>query len=199
LIDGEAAGCRRERTRRCRANINWQTAQERQNAIDAQVACGEALASQSGRISQGIAREVAHYAFSRLEHYDTNIQHQTVQKFLSHNIMTGMIPPFLENLESVKLQSNIISSMREGLKDHLVGVKQSKLVMAKDILCTLASSGEVGSGRGVVGLLGVDRRNIGQARTMRLTVDAGHDAFWLHHQRKIHSDAISESARAAVE
>jgi hypothetical protein len=87
--------------------------------------------------------------------------------------MTGMIPPFLNNLELVKLQSNIISSMREGLRDYLVGVKQSKLIMAKDILCTLASSREVGSGRGIVGLLGVDRRNIGRARTRRLTLDAG--------------------------
>jgi hypothetical protein len=86
--------------------------------------------------------------------------------------MTGMIPPFLNNLEFVKLQSNIISSVREGLRDHLVGVKQSKLEMAKDILCTLASSREVGSRRGVAGLLGVDRRNIGQARTRRLTLDA---------------------------
>jgi asparagine synthetase A len=47
--------------------------------------------------------------------------------------MTGMIPPFLNNLEFVKLQSNIISSVREGLRDHLIGVKQSKLVMANDI------------------------------------------------------------------
>ena len=38
------------------------------------------------------------------------------------------------------LQDSVLSSVREGLKDHLVGVKASKIVMAKDILCTFASS-----------------------------------------------------------
>jgi hypothetical protein len=58
--------------------------------------------------------------------------------------------------------------LREGLRDHLVGVKQSKLVMTKDILCTLASTSEVGRGRVVARLLGVDRRNIGWARSSKL-------------------------------
>jgi hypothetical protein len=58
-----------------------------------------------------------------------------------------------------------------------VGVKQSKLIMAKDILCTFASTSEVESGRGMAGLLGVDRRNISRARGRRVLLDAGQDAF----------------------
>ena len=38
------------------------------------------------------------------------------------------------------LQDSVLSSVREGLKDHLVGVIASKIVMAKDILCIFASS-----------------------------------------------------------
>jgi hypothetical protein len=47
--------------------------------------------------------------------------------------MKGMIPPFLRDLETMKLQDSVMSNMRDGLKDHLVGMHQSKVVMAKDI------------------------------------------------------------------
>jgi hypothetical protein len=78
--------------------------------------------------------------------------------------MKGMIPPFLSNLETMKLQDSVMSNVRDGLKEHLVGVHQSQIVMAKDILCILATNSEVGSGRGLAGILGVDRRNIVWAR-----------------------------------
>jgi hypothetical protein len=51
-----------------------------------------------------------------------------------------------------------------------VGVKQSKLVMAKNILCKFASTFEVGNGRGLVKLLDVDRRSISKAQGRRLLV-----------------------------
>lgn len=69
------------------------------------------------------------------------------------------------------MQHYVLSSVREGARDHLVGVRQSKLIMAKDVLCTLVSSPQVGSGRGVVGLLEVDMRNITKGRSMRLILD----------------------------
>jgi hypothetical protein len=78
------------------------------------------------------------------------------------------------------LQDSVLSSVREGLKDYLVGVKPSKIVIAKDILCTFALSSEIGSGRRLAGLLGVDRKNISKARSRRRILDAGQDAFWLH-------------------
>ena len=91
------------------------------------------------------------------------------------------------------------SSVREGLKDHLVGVKASKIVMAKDILCTFASSSQVGSGRGLVGLLEVDRRNISKARSRRQILDAGQDAFWLHQRRSVQSDSLPKNVKLAVQ
>ena len=66
--------------------------------------------------------------------------------------MKEMIPPYLKDLQTIKLQQSNLSSIREGIKNHLVGMKQSKLVMAKDILCTFASTSEVGSRRGLAGL-----------------------------------------------
>ena len=73
--------------------------------------------------------------------------------------MKAMIPPFLSNLKIVKLQHSIVSSVRTGVRDHLVGSKPSKIIMAKDILCTFVLSSDIGSRTGFVGLLGVDRRN----------------------------------------
>jgi hypothetical protein len=45
--------------------------------------------------------------------------------------------------------------------------------MAKDILCTFASSAESGSKRGIAVLLEVDRRNIKKAIDRRMLIDLG--------------------------
>jgi hypothetical protein len=79
----------------------------------------------------------------------------------------------LKDLQTIKLQQSIFSSVREGIKDHLVGVKKSKLIMAKDILCIFTSTSKVESGRGLAGLLGVDMRNISRARGRRVVLDVG--------------------------
>ena len=85
--------------------------------------------------------------------------------------MFGMIPPFLRNLDTVKFKHSVISALRDGMKDHLVGVHESKIVMAKDILCTLATNSHIGSGRGLVALLRIDMRNIIRAKGRRLLLD----------------------------
>ena len=57
--------------------------------------------------------------------------------------MKEMIPPFLRDMGSFKLQNHVVSSVRDGMRNHLAGVKPSKIVMVKDILCTFASCSEV--------------------------------------------------------
>jgi hypothetical protein len=112
--------------------------------------------------------------------------------------MKAIIPPFLSNLKIVKLQHSVVSSMRTGMRDHLVGSKPSKIVMAKDILCTFASSSDVGNRRGFAGLLGADRRNFQKARGRRLVIDSGQDGFWLHNRRVIRNDSLSDHVKAVV-
>jgi hypothetical protein len=112
--------------------------------------------------------------------------------------MKDIVPPFLSDLGTLKLHNSVISSVREGMRDHLVDSKPSKIVMAKDILCTFASGSHCGRGRGLAGLLGVDRRNIYHARSRRMVLDAGHDAFWLQHRRKVRSNSPPESVKDAV-
>jgi hypothetical protein len=156
----------RDRTQRCRARnrVTAEVDSYVNTARQPPTVSVELGASKATRISQDLAKEIAEFASSRLEQYDSNIQHLTIQRFLGHSSMKEMIPPYLKDLQTIKLQQSIFSSVREGIKDHLVGVKKSKLVMAKDILCTFVSMSELGSRSGLAGLLGVDRRNISRAR-----------------------------------
>jgi hypothetical protein len=100
-----------------------------------------------------------------------------VTKFLDNSKMKGMILPFLSNLVIIKLQDSVMSNVRDGMKDHLVGVYQSKIVMAKDILCALATNSKVGNRKGLAGILEVNRKNILWARDRGFTLDNGNDAF----------------------
>ena len=128
-----------------------------------------------------------------------NIEHLGIQKFLQHLSVENMIVPYLTNLKNVKLQHSVLSNVREGVKDHLVVVKNFKIVMAKDILCTFALGLDVGIGRGMACLLGVDRRNITKAWEKRTSLDSMQDAFWLHNRRKPHCNLLPQDIRATVE
>ncbi len=63
-------------------------------------------------------------------------------------------------LDSVKHNLEIVNNFKSGLTIHLLGSRKTKLVVAKDIFCTLASSQYVSSNKGVAKMLGVDKRNI---------------------------------------
>jgi hypothetical protein len=70
----------RERKRRCRAR-RGETAKMAQGVNSGPQPppiSVELCASRATRISQDLAKEIAEFASSRLEHYDTNIQHLTV-------------------------------------------------------------------------------------------------------------------------
>jgi hypothetical protein len=53
----------------------------------------------------------------------------------------------------------LIENFKFGLSSHVIGPWSNTLAMAKDIVCTFASS-LVGSNKGVARVLGVDTRNI---------------------------------------
>jgi hypothetical protein len=60
----------------------------------------------------------------------------------------------------MKCNQVVVDNMNSGMTTHLTGVHPSHSLMAKDIVCILASSQSVGSSRGLAKVLGVDRRNI---------------------------------------
>lgn len=66
--------------------------------------------------------------------------------------------------------------MKDGLISHLVGSHQSKVVMAKDIACTLVAYAHtiesgINSGRGIARLLGVDKWNIKRGMEQQILLD----------------------------
>ena len=192
----------RERTQRCRARKA--AGANREVPIDSNPSCeslgtSDLCASRVNRISAHVAKEIVAFTAQRLQQYDRNIRALTVEKLLGHTCMADITPAYLSNLESVKLGHFVLSSVREGMREHLVGQKTSKIIMAKDILYTFASKGNVGSGRGIAGLLGVDKRNISKAQGRRVLLDSAQDAFWLHHRRKTRSDSLAENVKTLVE
>jgi hypothetical protein len=108
----------RERTQRCRVR----------RGETAEMALGvnsgpqpppvsvELCASRAIRISQDLAKEIAEFASSRLEHYDTNVKHLTVQRFLGHSYMKEMIPPYLKDLQTIKLQQSVFQVLERELR-----------------------------------------------------------------------------------
>jgi hypothetical protein len=61
----------------------------------------------------------------------------------------------------VKLNHLVVSNIKDEMREHLVENRQSKVVLAKNIVCAFASSGSLlTSTKGVALVLGVDRRNI---------------------------------------
>ena len=109
-----------------------------------------------------------------------------------------MVPDFLVDPSKVKLRHSVLSNLKEGMADHLLGVRQSKIVMAKDIVCTLASSSNMGSRRSVADVLGVDRRNLKRGMQRRLLLDTQQNAFWLKYRSTCRSDALPVSATMVV-
>jgi phage regulator Rha-like protein len=67
--------------------------------------------------------------------------------------------------------------MKAGISMHLVGSKKSHLVMAKDIICTLASFENMTSSRFVAEVLGMDRRNIKKGINRQVQLDLENQAF----------------------
>ncbi len=84
------------------------------------------------------------------------IQHEVIQKFLNHSLLKDMGLPYLINPRVVKHKYDVLQNMKEGINTHWASCRKSKLVMAKDIVCTLTSSQSITSKRTIVKVLGVD-------------------------------------------
>jgi hypothetical protein len=67
--------------------------------------------------------------------------------------------------------------MKEGINAHLASCRKSKLVMAKDIMCTLTSSQSITSKKAIARVLGVDGQNIPREVLRHAQLDTMNDAF----------------------
>ena len=76
--------------------------------------------SRASKISAGLARKLVQLASPLLKDFDLKIQLLIIQKFLSHVFIKDIVPPFLSDLGTLKLQNSVISSVWEDMRDHWV-------------------------------------------------------------------------------
>ncbi len=81
-------------------------------------------------------------------------------KFLNHFIVKDVVLPYLVDSRAIKHKDDVLQNMKASINTHLIGPKASKLMMAKDIVCTLASSQSIGNNITLAKLLGANRWNI---------------------------------------
>jgi hypothetical protein len=77
--------------------------------------------------------------------------------------MKGMVPDYFNDLQYVKHNQEVLSNMKSGITHYLTSAKQFQLVVAKEVVCMLAYNASIGSSRGVVKVLEVDKQNIRRA------------------------------------
>ena len=141
---------------------------------------------------------MARFTAKHLQGVDSKVQNNVVCKFLSHPIMSKIVPPFLQDFNAIHQNHEVIQNIKADISTHLVGSKKSHLVMAKDIICTLASSQTISSSEFVAKVLEIDRQNIKKGLHKRIQEDLEKEAFWRNNQRYQHTDPIFEEMRALV-
>ncbi len=78
----------------------------------------------------------------------------------------------------MKHNQQVMSNLKSRITNYLIGQKKSQIVVAKNIVCMLASS-QLGCKKinGFAKALDVDRRNIKKAMERRLQFDIKKDIF----------------------
>jgi hypothetical protein len=153
---------------------------------------------QTQKITAEAARRIALYALTELKDFELPVQNLILEKTFAHTLLQGFLPDYLKDLEAVKHNQVVVGNINSGMTSHLTGERPSQSLMAKDIVCTLASSQSLGSSRGLARALGVDRRNIKKAIMRRVLLDTQKDAFWTCYKRAARSDVLPESMRLLV-
>jgi hypothetical protein len=100
---------------------------------------------------------MAMFSIKQMKGMDIILQQTTFEKFITHPLVTNMLPKYLKDLDSIKCNLEILGNFKYGLIAHLLGSCKIELIVAKNIVCTLASNQTINSCRGVVKSLGVDK------------------------------------------
>ena len=155
-------------------------------------------ARQFQKVTAFRSRNLALHAIQELRGLSIEAQRACIEKFIAHPLIQGMIPDYLSDLPTVKLNYEVIGNIKSGMTSHCVGSRKTDVVVAKDIVCTFAASQSVVSCTGVARLLGVDRRNIKRALVRRLQLDAHEDAFWINRKRTTRATQVTAEMKAQV-
>ena len=75
-----------------------------------------------------------------LQHTSDKFKGVAIEKVISHPMWKHHLPSYLRDLGKLKHSQEIVDNLKRGLTDHLIGQRSQPLVMAKDIVCALATS-----------------------------------------------------------
>jgi hypothetical protein len=121
---------------------------------------GSGSTCQFQRETASLSRDITLLIFDRLKDEDEVIRHQVLEKVVGHSLLKSYVPIFLQDMNLVKHSIKIVQNLNRGLSDHCTGVREQKLLMVKDIVCTLATANSSAtSARQMAKLLDVDRQN----------------------------------------
>ena len=109
----------KENQRQCRACKDNASAQ-----VEAQVSRLRTRSSynrQTQRISADIARDLGLYALSKLQGHSRDVHHLCIEKFLGQPLISRIVPPFLRNPAAVRVATEVVAGIRDGVTSHLKG------------------------------------------------------------------------------
>jgi hypothetical protein len=92
----------------------------------------------------------------------------------------------------------VVQNLKDGMNTHLVGLWQSKITMAKDIVCTFPASQSISSGKRLAKMFCVDRRNIKKTLVLKVLLDTTKDAFWGNYRKAKWSDYLPEGLKKII-
>lgn len=86
------------------------------------------------------SRNIAMYAIKELSGLSIEAQRAYVEKFLGHPLVWEMLPLYFTNLDTVKHQQHVMVVIKSSTITHCVGSRKADIVVALDIVVTLAAS-----------------------------------------------------------
>ncbi len=70
-----------------------------------------------------ITRKLTTIALELIKDFEPSIQHAILEKFFGHSILQNVVLAYLIDVQSIKRNQEILSNMKYGITNHLVGPK----------------------------------------------------------------------------
>jgi hypothetical protein len=109
-----------------------------------------------------------------LKDYTCSFRIVVIEKLLGNYLLKDVVPEYFQDVNRLKQRQVITINLKSSLSNHLNGQKIKPIVMAKDIVCVLASSKTCNIGQ-VARVLGVDRKNIKKVVERQCIIDTNED------------------------
>ncbi len=84
-----------------------------------------------------IVKKLATIVVEFIKDFEPSIQHSILEKFLNHSMLQNEVLEYLIDVQSITRNQEILNNMKSRFTSHLVGPKQTQLVVARDIVCIL--------------------------------------------------------------